>query len=338
MNAPLPSETLTEPGPFERLSALVAEDMAAVNTVIRERMNSEHAPRIPQISAHLIEAGGKRLRPILTLASARMCGYQGGDHVKLAAVVEFIHTATLLHDDVVDESEKRRGKATANILFDNLSSVLVGDYLFARAFQLMVETGSIRVLGILSNAAAVIAEGEVLQLSTAHDLSTDLARYEQVIRGKTAALFSAATEVGGVIAGEAEDEVSALRDFGDGLGMAFQLADDLLDYGGSSSALGKNTGDDFREGKVTLPIIVAIQRGDSEARAFWQRTIGKGDLREGDFEHAMDLLRQTGALEETRATAQAHGQRAISALERFPEGPMRTALLDITEFVIARTV
>ncbi|MEM8698841.1 MAG: polyprenyl synthetase family protein, partial [Pseudomonadota bacterium] len=256
MNAPLPSETLTEPGPFERLSALVAEDMAAVNTVIRERMNSEHAPRIPQISAHLIEAGGKRLRPILTLASARMCGYQGGDHVKLAAVVEFIHTATLLHDDVVDESEKRRGKATANILFDNLSSVLVGDYLFARAFQLMVETGSIRVLGILSNAAAVIAEGEVLQLSTAHDLSTDLARYEQVIRGKTAALFSAATEVGGVIAGEAEDEVSALRDFGDGLGMAFQLADDLLDYGGSSSALGKNTGDDFREGKVTLPIIV----------------------------------------------------------------------------------
>ncbi|MEL6478846.1 MAG: polyprenyl synthetase family protein [Pseudomonadota bacterium] len=338
MNAPLPTQTVTQPGPFERLTALVAEDMTAVNAVIRERMSSEHAPRIPQISAHLIEAGGKRLRPILTLATARMCGYQGIDHVKLAAVVEFIHTATLLHDDVVDESEKRRGKATANILFDNLSSVLVGDYLFARAFQLMVETGSIRVLGILSNAAAVIAEGEVLQLSTAHDLSTDLARYEQVIRGKTAALFSAATEVGGVIAGESEARVQALSAFGDGLGMAFQLADDLLDYGGSSAALGKNTGDDFREGKVTLPIIIAIQRGAEKDRAFWQRTIGKGDLRDGDFEEAMALLAATEALDETRAVAQAHGQRAISALDAFPAGEMQGALLDITEFVIARTV
>lgn len=333
MNAPVKPD-----GPFERLSALVADDMALVNAVIRERMSSEHAPRIPEISGHLIEAGGKRLRPILTLAAAQMCGYEGRDHVKLAAVVEFIHTATLLHDDVVDESEKRRGKATANILFDNLSSVLVGDYLFARAFQLMVETGSLRVLSILSNAAAVIAEGEVLQLSTAHDLTTDLTRYEQVIRGKTAALFSAATEVGGVIAGQSEDRIQALHTFGDGLGMAFQLADDLLDYGGSSAALGKNVGDDFREGKVTLPIILAVSRGDEVARTFWNRTIARGNQREGDLEQALAYLAATGALEDTQNQAQAHGARAIAALDAFEPGPMKTALTDIAEFVIARTV
>ncbi|MEM1276404.1 MAG: polyprenyl synthetase family protein [Pseudomonadota bacterium] len=333
MNAPLKAD-----GPFERLSALVAEDMTEVNAVIRERMSSEHAPRIPEISGHLIEAGGKRLRPILTLAAAQLCAYEGRDHVKLAAVVEFIHTATLLHDDVVDESEKRRGKATANILFDNLSSVLVGDYLFARAFQLMVETGSLRVLSILSNAAAVIAEGEVLQLTTAHDLTTDLARYEQVIRGKTAALFSAATEVGGVIAGQSEERIQALHAFGDGLGMAFQLADDLLDYGGSSAALGKNVGDDFREGKVTLPIILAVSRGDAEARAFWNRTIARGKQVDEDLEQALAYLASSGALEDTRKQAQDHGSRAIAALEGFEDGPVKAALIDITEFVIARTV
>ncbi|MEM7178822.1 MAG: polyprenyl synthetase family protein [Pseudomonadota bacterium] len=325
-------------GPFERLTALVADDMARVNEVIRARMSSEHAPRIPEISAHLIEAGGKRLRPILTLAAAHLCGYRGGDHVKLAAVVEFIHTATLLHDDVVDESEKRRGKATANILFDNLSSVLVGDYLFARAFQLMVETGNLRVLSILSNAAAVIAEGEVLQLTTAHDLTTNLARYEQVIRGKTAALFAAATEVGGVISAVPEAQVQALATYGDGLGMAFQLADDLLDYGGSSSNLGKNTGDDFREGKVTLPIILAVSRGDDAQRAFWKRTIAQGRQQEGDLETALGYLAATNALEDTRTTAREHGATAIAALEAFDDGPMRGALIDIAEFVIARTV
>jgi octaprenyl-diphosphate synthase len=285
------------PGPFERLLALVADDLAEVNTLIRARMSSEHAPRIPEISAHLIEAGGKRLRPILTLAASRLCGYEGADHIKLAATVEFIHTATLLHDDVVDESAKRRGRATANILWDNKSSVLVGDYLFARAFQLMVETGSLEVLRILSNASAVIAEGEVLQLTTAHDLTTDLARYDQVIRGKTAALFAAATEVGGVIAGVNATQVAALRTYGDGLGMAFQLADDLLDYGGSSAALGKNTGDDFREGKVTLPIILAFSRGDNQAQTFWRRTIARGQQETGDLEQAMNYLRQTGALD-----------------------------------------
>lgn len=332
MNAPVKPD-----GPFERLSALVAEDMTEVNAVIRSRMSSEHAPRIPEISGHLIEAGGKRLRPILTLAAAHLCGYQGTDHIKLAAVVEFIHTATLLHDDVVDESEKRRGKATANILFDNLSSVLVGDYLFARAFQLMVETGSLRVLSILSNAAAVIAEGEVLQLTTAHDLTTDLARYEQVIRGKTAALFSAATEVGGVISDQPEEKIQALNVYGDGLGMAFQLADDLLDYGGSSAALGKNVGDDFREGKVTLPIILAVGQGNEQARAFWNRTIARGQQGDGDLEQALAYLAQSGALEDTRNQAQNHGARAIAALSSFEAGPMKTALTEIAEFVIART-
>ncbi|MFQ5565268.1 MAG: polyprenyl synthetase family protein [Paracoccaceae bacterium] len=325
-------------GPFERLLALVSDDLVRVNALIRERMSSPHAPRIPEISAHLIEAGGKRLRPILTLAASRLCGYSGGDHVKLAAAVEFIHTATLLHDDVVDESAKRRGRATANILWDNKSSVLVGDYLFARAFRLMVETGSIEVLGILANASAVIAEGEVLQLTTAHDLSTDLARYDQVIRGKTAALFAAATEVGGVIAGAGAGKAAALRTYGDGLGMAFQLADDLLDYGGSSAALGKNTGDDFREGKVTLPVILAFGRGDDAARAFWRRTIARGRQEPGDVEQAMAYLRQTDALADTQAAARGHADRALAALDGFPAGPTRTALEDIAEFVVARTV
>ena len=325
-------------GPFARLSAASARDMAEVNAVIRDRMRSENAPRIPQISAHLFEAGGKRLRPVLTVSAARLCGYEGRDHIKLAAVVEFIHTATLLHDDVVDESEKRRGKATANILFDNLSSVLVGDYLFARAFQLMVETGSLRVLSILSNAAAVIAEGEVLQLSTARDLATDVARYERVIRGKTAALFAAAAEVGGVIAGAPENRVRALHEFGDGLGMAFQLADDLLDYGGSSAVMGKNVGDDFREGKVTFPVILAVGRGNDEQRAFWTRTIARGRRDDGDLDLALRHLAETGALDETRRRAREHGARAVAALEAFEESPMKTALLETAAQVIARAV
>ncbi len=321
---------------FERLVALVADDLEAVNELIRKRMSSEHAPRIPAISAHLIEAGGKRLRPILTLAAAHLCGYTGGDHIKLAATVEFIHTATLLHDDVVDESGQRRGRTTANILWDNKSSVLVGDYLFSRAFQLMVETGSLRVLDILSNASAVIAEGEVLQLTTAHDLSTDEARYNQVIHGKTAALFRAAAEVGGVIAGAPEDKITALATYGEGLGMAFQLADDYLDYGGSSAALGKNTGDDFREGKVTLPVILAMARGDESARAFWTRTIVKGEQNENDVATAMRYLAETGALEDTRAAARRQIDMAIAALGVFPETMLRAALTDVAEFVVSR--
>ncbi|MEM7057241.1 MAG: polyprenyl synthetase family protein [Pseudomonadota bacterium] len=324
-------------GPFERLAGLVADDLIAVNTLIRERMASEHAPRIPEISAHLIEAGGKRLRPILTLAASQLCGYACGDHIKLAATVEFIHTATLLHDDVVDESAQRRGRTTANILWDNKSSVLVGDYLFARAFLLMVECGSLRVLDILSTASAVIAEGEVLQLSTAHDMATGQDRYEQVIYGKTAALFEAAAEVGAVIAGVDDDQVAALATYGRGLGMAFQLSDDFLDYGGSSEKLGKNTGDDFREGKVTLPVILAAARGDDRARAFWQRTIGKGEQAPEDLATAMTYLADTKALADTRARAQHFADQATSALEVFPHSPMRSALTDIATFVVTRT-
>ncbi|MEM7745624.1 MAG: polyprenyl synthetase family protein [Pseudomonadota bacterium] len=323
-------------GPFEQLTGLVADDLIAVNTLIRERMASEHAPRIPEISAHLIEAGGKRLRPILTLAAAGLCDYRGVDHVKLAATVEFIHTATLLHDDVVDESKKRRGRATANILWDNKSSVLVGDYLFSRAFNLMVETGSLRVLGILSTASGVIAEGEVLQLSTAHDLTTDRTRYEQVIYGKTAALFEAAAEVGGVIAGAEETQIAALATFGRGLGMAFQLSDDYLDYGGSTAALGKNTGDDFREGKVTLPVILAMARADEAAKAFWKRTIAKGESSDDDLAQAMRLLAETNALPDTLARATEHIDAALSALEMFPDGPLRSALSEIARFVVTR--
>ncbi|MEM8576875.1 MAG: polyprenyl synthetase family protein, partial [Pseudomonadota bacterium] len=262
--------------PHERLAATLAARMDEVNVLIRARMASEHAPRIPEVTAHLVEAGGKRLRPILTLAAARLCAYDGPYDVHLAATVEFIHTATLLHDDVVDESAQRRGRPTANLLWDNKSSVLVGDYLFSRSFQLMTETGSLDVLRILSDASATIAEGEVLQMTAAQDLATDEAVYLQVVRGKTAALFSAATEVGGVIAGAPEGQVRALFEYGDALGIAFQIVDDLLDYQGQSTATGKNVGDDFRERKLTLPVIKAVAQADAEERAFWVRTIEKG--------------------------------------------------------------
>ena len=264
--------------PHDRMAAYLNADMTAVNDLIRDRMASEHAPRIPEVTAHLVEAGGKRLRPMLTLAAARLCGYDGPYHVHLAATVEFIHTATLLHDDVVDESAQRRGRPTANLLWDNKSSVLVGDYLFARSFQLMTETNNMRVLAILANASATIAEGEVLQLTAAQNLATDEGIYLQVVRGKTAALFSAATQVGGVIAAAPDAQVQALFDYGDALGIAFQIVDDLLDYQGDPNATGKNIGDDFRERKLTLPVIKAIAKGDAAERAFWTRTIEKGAI------------------------------------------------------------
>ncbi len=322
--------------PQDRLSALLAEDMAAVNLLIRERMASEHAPRIPEVTAHLVEAGGKRLRPLLTLAAARMLGYAGADHVKLAATVEFIHTATLLHDDVVDESQRRRGRPTANLLWDNKSSVLVGDYLFSRSFQLMVETGSLRVLDILANASATIAEGEVLQLTAAQDLKTDERIYLQVIRGKTAALFSAATEVGGVIAGAPDAQVRALFDYGDALGIAFQIVDDILDYGGSDAVIGKNTGDDFRERKLTLPVIKAVAKADAEERAFWTRVIEKGDQREGDLAQAMAILARHEAIQDSRAEALAWAERAKAALNNLPEHPLRDILSELADFVVRR--
>ncbi|MCG6904578.1 MAG: polyprenyl synthetase family protein [Rhodobacter sp.] len=326
----------TQNKPQEALAKALAGDLDAVNTLIRARMASEHAPRIPEVTAHLVEAGGKRLRPMLTLAAARMCGYDGPYHVHLAATVEFIHTATLLHDDVVDESAQRRGRPTANLLWDNKSSVLVGDYLFSRSFQLMVETGSLRVLDILSNASATIAEGEVLQLTAAQDLATDEGVYLQVVRGKTAALFSAATEVGGVIAGAPEDQVRALHDYGDALGIAFQIVDDLLDYGGDAAATGKNVGDDFRERKLTLPVIKAVALADAEERAFWRRTIEKGDQRDGDLEQALALLARHETMDDTRAVAIAWASKAKSAILTLPPHEMRDMLHDIVDYVVAR--
>lgn len=322
--------------PHDRLAAWLAEDMAAVNALIRERMSSEHAPRIPEVTAHLIEAGGKRLRPMLTLAAARLCGYGGPFHIHLAATVEFIHTATLLHDDVVDESAQRRGRPTANLLWDNKSSVLVGDYLFARSFQLMTATGNMRVLDILANASATIAEGEVLQLTAAQDLATTEDIYLKVVRGKTAALFSAATEVGGVIAGADEAQVRALFDYGDALGIAFQIADDLLDYGGTSAAIGKNTGDDFRERKLTLPVIKAVAAADAEERAFWVRVIEKGRQEDGDLEQAIALMQKHGAMAAARADALGWSDRARAALQALPDHPLRQMLDDLADYVVAR--
>ncbi|WP_417246702.1 polyprenyl synthetase family protein [Celeribacter sp.] len=321
--------------PHERLATALAAELIAVNALIRKRMSSEHAPRIPEVTAHLIEAGGKRLRPMLTLAAAKACGYQGPYHIHLAATVEFIHTATLLHDDVVDESAQRRGRPTANLLWDNKSSILVGDYLFARAFQLMTDADNMRVLKILSNASATIAEGEVLQLTAAQDLKTDESIYLQVVRGKTAALFSAATEVGGVLADADEAVIKALFDYGDALGISFQIVDDLLDYWGSDQT-GKNIGDDFRERKLTLPVIKAVAKSDDEERAFWERTIEKGKQEDGDLDHAIALLNRHNALEETRDVAIAWADKAKDALKALPESDIVEMLSDIADYVVAR--
>ena len=322
--------------PQDRLMQMLADDMEGVNTLIRERMASKHAPRIPEVTAHLVEAGGKRLRPLLTLAAAKLCGYDGPYHVHLAATVEFIHTATLLHDDVVDESSQRRGRPTANLLWDNQSSVLVGDYLFSRAFQLMVETGSLRVLDILANASATIAEGEVLQLTAANNLATDEEIYLQIVRGKTAALFAAATEVGGVIADAPLAHVDALRDYGDALGVCFQIVDDLLDYDGAAEAMGKNVGDDFREGKLTLPVIKAVAQADADERAFWSRTMEKRKIGDGDLERALGLLAKYETIAATRAEARLWAEKARDALAVLPDSELRGVLGDLLDYVMSR--
>jgi octaprenyl-diphosphate synthase len=323
--------------PHDRLAEALEADLAAVGRVIRERMQSEAAPRIPAVTAHLIEAGGKRLRPMLVLAAARLLGYGGTHHVDLAVAVEFIHTATLLHDDVVDDSKQRRGRPTANLLWDNMSSVLVGDYLFARAFQLMVETGSLRVLGILADASATISEGEVLQLVAARDLGTTEATYLKVIRGKTAALFAAATQVGAVIAGASPEEEEALRDYGDALGIAFQIVDDLLDIEGTD-AIGKDRGDDLREGKLTLPVIHAVAAASEEERAFWIRLLARGEVGEGDVDRARELMERHGALVSARTKAEAWVARAKAALERLPTHPLHEMLGELADYVVAREV
>ncbi len=323
-------------GPFERLTGFFADEMGAVNRLIRERMASEHAPRIPEISAHLIEAGGKRLRPILTLAASRLCGYEGEHHLRLAATVEFIHTATLLHDDVVDASAKRRGRATANLLWDNKSSVLVGDFLLGQAFRMMVEVGNLRALEILSTAAAVIAEGEVMQLAAAKNLDTTEDAYLAVIRAKTAELFAAACEVGPVIAARPKAEQEAACSFGNNLGIAFQLVDDALDYGGSRAKIGKNVGDDFREGKITLPVILAFRRGAEGERVFWKKCIQAGEIAEGDLDLAIELLKKHRALEDTVERARHYGAIAKDALAIFPPSEGKQALLDVVDFCVSR--
>ncbi|HVZ09225.1 polyprenyl synthetase family protein [Rhodopila sp.] len=319
------------------LIALVREDLEACNRVIVERMHSPVA-LIPQLAAHIVAAGGKRLRPLLTLAAARLCGYptSGMRHVDLAACVEFIHTATLLHDDVVDESALRRGLASANAVFGNKASVLVGDFLFARAFELMVKDGSLRVLAILSRASATISEGEVLQLVTQNDLTTTEARYLEVIKGKTAALFAAACQVGAVVAEQPPAQEQALAEYGMKLGIAFQLVDDALDYAANQATLGKTVGDDFREGKITLPVLVAFHAGGALEKDFWRRTIETLDQQDGDLAEAMRLIARHGAIDVTLDRARRFAEEARSALMVFPDSPIRRALVAVSDYTVQR--
>ncbi len=328
--------------PFEKdrasIEALVGAtraDMDRVNAMILSRTGSE-VTMIPEVANHLISSGGKRLRPMLTLATAALAGYQGEGHVKLAAAVEFMHTATLLHDDVVDESDMRRGRPAARMVWGNEASVLVGDFLLGQAFKMMVEVGSLRALDILSTAAAVIAEGEVMQLAAAKNTATTEDEYLAVIRGKTAELFAAACEVGPVIAGKPKAEQAAARAYGMNLGIAFQLVDDALDYGGKSQKLGKNTGDDFREGKITLPVVLAFRRGSEQERAFWKKVLVDGDIADGDLETATGLMARHGALADTIERARHYGDMAKDALALFPDSPMKDALVQAVDFCISR--
>ena len=320
---------------LDALAALVAGDLECVNRLIIERMHSPVA-LIPQLAGHIVAAGGKRLRPMLTLGASRLCGYRGERHHSLAACVEFIHTATLLHDDVVDDSALRRGLATANSVWGNKPSVLVGDFLFSRAFKLMVEDGSLKVLDILSSASAVIAEGEVHQLVTSNDLDTSEDDYLQVIRAKTAELFAAAARIGAVVADRGQAEEDGLGRFGLNLGISFQLVDDALDYAASQVALGKTVGDDFREGKITLPVILAFRRGTAEERLFWRRTLEALDQTDDDLPRAQALLERYGALTETVERARHYGSLAKDALNVFPDGPERRALAEAAQFAIER--
>jgi octaprenyl-diphosphate synthase len=323
-------------GSVDLLVRMAAADMAGVNALIKDRMRSD-VPVIPALADHLVSAGGKRLRPLVAIAGARLCAGLGDNHLKLAAAVEFIHTATLLHDDVVDGSKLRRGKVAAHLIWGGASSVLVGDFLFARAFELMVETGSLRALQILARASSVIAEGEVLQLTRAHDLNLGRDTYLEIIVAKTAELFAAAAESGAVAAGASAAQSAALRSYGVNLGLAFQLADDVLDYGGASETLGKNAGDDFREGKATLPLLLAIERSGPREAEFWERAVGRLDQTEADFRRARELIIGTGALEATLDFAADHAEQAKAALAGFSAGDWKTAMEDLADFAVSRT-
>jgi octaprenyl-diphosphate synthase len=336
MTLVLPVEERSDPlAALQPLLRLVRDDMAVVNEIILAQARSDVA-LIPELAQHLINSGGKRLRPMLTIAAAKLCGYRGTAHIKLAASVEFMHTATLLHDDVVDESDLRRGKKTARILWGNQASVLVGDFLLGQAFRMMVEVGSLGALKILSDASAVIAEGEVMQLAASKDVSTSEEDYLAVIFAKTAALFAAAAEIGAVIGGRTAAEQAALRTYGTNIGLAFQLVDDALDYSGEAAKLGKRVGDDFREGKITLPVVLSYRRGSAEERAFWRRTLQDGAIDEGDLSYAIALMRRHNAIDDTIQRARAYGSKARDALDMFSKSEAKAALLDAVEFSISR--
>jgi len=328
---PLPRKRAT----LDPMLSLTAQGMNSVNSVILERMQSE-IPLIPRLAGHLISGGGKRLRPMLTLAGAELVGYQGTRHHKLAAAVEFIHTATLLHDDVVDGSELRRGKAAANIIFGNPATVLVGDFLFSRAFELMTEDGSLKVLKILSNASAVIAEGEVFQLTAQRQIETSEDRYLDIIGAKTAALFAAASQISAVVAECSEEKERALEDYGRNLGVAFQLVDDAIDYASEAAEMGKDQGDDFREGKMTLPVIMAYARGTEDERTFWKAAISGHRTSDEDLAHAIHLIGRHDAVEHTRERARHYAQRAIDAISIFPDSKARQAMTEAAHFAVAR--
>jgi octaprenyl-diphosphate synthase len=324
-----PSESL------EPLLDLVNEDLEAINRIILDKAVSD-VDLIPQLAHHLIASGGKRLRPMLALASAKLCGYPGSGHIRTASAIEFMHTATLLHDDVVDESDARRGRKTARLIWGNQASVLVGDFLLGQAFRMLVDVGNMQVLKILSNAAAVIAEGEVMQLAAAKNTSTTEDAYLAIIDAKTAALFAGAAESGAAIADRPPQELNALRSYGKNLGIAFQLVDDALDYSGDAMRLGKSVGDDFREGKITLPVILSYRRGSDEERAFWNRTIAAGEIGEGDLEHAIQLMKKHKAIEVTLERARTYGTIAHDALGVFRASPERDAMREVIRFCIAR--
>jgi octaprenyl-diphosphate synthase len=324
-----------KPASVKPLVELTKADMERVNQLILSKAGSD-VQMIPEVANHLISSGGKRLRPMLTLAAASMFGYKGDSHVKLATSVEFMHTATLLHDDVVDESDLRRGKSTARTIWGNQASVLVGDFLLGQAFRMMVDVGSLDALDVLSTAASVIAEGEVLQLSVAKNMETTEDDYLSVIRAKTAALFAAAAEVGPIIAQADKAGRNALKSYGMNLGLAFQLVDDALDYGGTAADLGKNVGDDFREGKITLPVILSYRRGTTEERDFWRNAIEAGDSSEQNLQHALDLIRKYDALNDTIGRAIHYGTIARDALAPLPASPYKAALLEVIDFSIQR--
>jgi octaprenyl-diphosphate synthase len=330
----LPFES-PHPASLDRLGELVAPDMERVNAAILARTGSDVA-MIPEVANHLISSGGKRLRPMLTLAMAKLSGYSGDGHIKLAAAVEFMHTATLLHDDVVDESDMRRGKLAARMLWGNEASVLVGDFLLGQAFKMMVEVGNLHALDILSSAAAVIAEGEVMQIGAAKNTATNEDEYLAVIRAKTAELFAAACEVGPALAAREKAEQAACRSFGMNLGIAFQLIDDALDYGGKSAKLGKNVGDDFREGKITLPVVLSFRRGSASEREFWNRTLGQGEVNDDDLDTAIALMAKHHAIEDTVGRARHYGAIANDALALVPPSAVKTALEEAVAFCIGR--